>query len=262
RAELQSFAILHREPFAEGAAFGATGPYEKIIGVARFAIDPAHVRNRGIVDLPLAPRNSDGKVEFEADVFILAPKDLAKGNRALLYDVNNRGNKLALRMFNNAPGINNPTTRADAGNGFLFQQGYTVVWSGWIGELLPGNQRLLLKPPVATEQGKPIRGVVRQEMVTDTPTDSLPLSSREGHGSYSPTIQGEADGVLTWRLRETDERVVIPRAQWSLERLPLQPVKEGVAGTLGQIRCKLAGGFRPGYIYELVCESEGPIVQG
>ena len=137
RAELQSFAILHREPFAEGAAFGATGPYEKIIGVARFAIDPAHVRNRGIVDLPLAPRNSDGKVEFEADVFILAPKDLAKGNRALLYDVNNRGNKLALRMFNNAPGINNPTTRADAGNGFLFQQGYTVVWSGWIGELLP-----------------------------------------------------------------------------------------------------------------------------
>ena len=30
----------------------------------------------------------------------------------------------------------------------------------------------------------------------------------------------------------------------------------------GQIRLKLAGGFRPGYLYELICEAEGPIVQG
>src|SRR5262249_1539490 len=39
-------------------------------------------------------------------------------------------------------------------------------------------------------------------------------------------------------------------------------VKEGVPGTLGQVRLRVAGGFRPGYIYELVCEAEGPIVQG
>ena len=35
-----------------------------------------------------------------------------------------------------------------------------------------------------------------------------------------------------------------------------------MSGTLGQVRLKIAGGFRPGYIYELVCEAEGPIVQG
>ena len=28
------------------------------------------------------------------------------------------------------------------------------------------------------------------------------------------------------------------------------------------MRCRVAGGFRPGYLYELVCEAEGPIVQG
>src|SRR5262249_53689174 len=61
---------------------------------------------------------------------------------------------------------------------------------------------------------------------------------------------------------ETDERVPIPRGQWSLERLPIPPVKQGVSGTLGQVRLRLAGGFRPGYIYELICEAEGPIVQG
>src|SRR5262249_16242447 len=79
---------------------------------------------------------------------------------------------------------------------------------------------------------------------------------------YSPTKEGEAKGALTWRLRETDKRVPIPRAQWSLERVPIPKVKDGVQGTLGQIRLRLVGGFRPGYFYELVCEAEGAIVQG
>jgi hypothetical protein len=262
RAELVSLEIYRREPFAGGASFGDTGPYEKVVGVAHFAVDPNHPRNRGIVDLDRAPRNADGKVEFEADVYLLMPKDPARGNRAILYDVNNRGNKLALGMFNSARNSNDPTAATDAGNGFLFRRGYTIVWCGWIGELLPGNDRLLLRAPVADDNGKPIRGFVRYEMVTDQPAETLPLSRREGHGSYSPSRAGEAYGSLTWRLRETDERVPIPRGQWSLERLPVPKVKHGVRGTLGQIRLRVAGGFRPGYIYELICEAEGPIVQG
>jgi hypothetical protein len=258
RAELTALEIHTREDFAGGKEFGATGSYEKLAGVARFAVDPAHVRNSAIVDLALAPRNAQGKVELSADVFVLKPKDAARGNGAILYDVNNRGNKLALGFFNGAAGSNNPTTAAHAGNGFLFRRGYTVVWCGWIGELLPGGDRLLLAPPVATDKSKPIRGPVRFEMVTDRPADSLPLSRREGHGSYFP-LRNE---VLTWRMRETDRRVVIPREQWSVKRLEIPAVKKGAPGTLGQVRMTLQGGFRPGYIYELVAECEGPIVQG
>jgi hypothetical protein len=262
RAGLVALDVQRREPFAGGQSFGDVGAYEKIVGVARFAVDPRHACNGVVVDLDLAPRNGEGKVEFESDFFILAPKDPSRGNGAVLYDVNNRGNKLALRFFNSAPGGNDPTTEADAGNGFLFRRGYTVVWCGWVGELLPGNSRLLLRAPVATEAGKPIRGLVRYEMVTDRPAETLPLSRREGHGSYGPTRRGEAEGTLTWRMREADPRVPIPRGQWSLERIPIPAVKQGVPGTLGQVRLRLAGGFRPGYIYELICEAEGPIVQG
>src|SRR5579884_1869078 len=104
RAEVVALEILQREPFAGGAAFGETGPYEKIVGIARFAVDPDNAHNRPIVDLRLAPRNAQGKVEFAADVYILAPQDRTRGNSALFYDVNNRGNKLALGMFNRAPG--------------------------------------------------------------------------------------------------------------------------------------------------------------
>lgn len=262
RAELIALEIQRREPFAGGKAFGDTGPYEKIVGVAKFAVDPNHVRNKAVVDLDLAPRNAQGKVEFESDVYILAPKDPAKGNGAIFYDVNNRGNKLALRFFNNGGGGNDPTMAADAGDGFLFRRGYTVVWCGWIAEVLPGNHRLRLRAPVATDKGKPIRGLVRFETASDVPAQTLPLSRRVGLGSYSPTEKGEKEGVLTWRMREGDERVPILRNQWSLERRPIPPVEEGVAATLGQIRLRLAGGFRPGYLYELICECEGPVVQG
>jgi hypothetical protein len=262
RAEVVSLDVHRREPFLGGMTFGDVGPYEVIAGVARFAVDPGHPRNSLIVDLPLAPRNKDGKVEFESDFYILAPKDSAKGNRALLYDVNNRGNKLALRHFNSAAEGNEPLTAAGAGNGFLFRRGYTVVWCGWIGELLSGENRMLLRAPVATDNGKPIRGVVRYEMVTDTPATSLPLSRREGHGSYPPTDDGLAKAKLTWKMRPDDPRAEIPRAQWRLERMPIAEVKDRAAGALPQIRLHLAGGFRPGYIYELVAEAEGPIVQG
>jgi hypothetical protein len=261
RGELVSLEWHTREPFAGGKPFGDAGAYERLIGVARFAVDPAHPRNAPIVDLDKAPRNGKGLVEFAADVFLLKPVDPARGNGALFYDVNNRGNKLALGMFNGAGG-NDPSKSEHAGNGFLMRRGYTVVWCGWIGELLAGNHRLLLQAPVATDHGKPITGVVRYETIVEKPADSAPLSRREGHGCYSPTAKGEKEGILTWRMHETALRVAIPRGQWSLERLPLPKAERGVPGTLVPIRLKVAGGLRPGYLYELVCEAEGPIVQG
>lgn len=255
-AELVDLKILHREPYADGKSFGDVGPYEKLVGIATFMIDPNHPKNKVIVDLDLAPRNAAGMVEFESDVYILAPADLSKGNGALFYDVNNRGNKLALKMFN---------TPDD--NPFLMRRGYTVVWSGWIGELLPGGEkpgeeRLLLKVPVARENGQPLRGVVRFEMSTDKPVKSMPLSRRDNHGSYRPTSAGLATATLTRRNLVGDARVPIPQSQWKVAVQPMIEIKEGVAGTLPQVRLELSDGFEPGVLYELICECEGSIVQG
>ena len=256
RAELIDLKILHREPYEKGKSFDAVGPYEKIVGVAKFAIDPKHPKNKVIIDLDLAPTNPKGLVEFESDVYILAPKDLSKGNGAIFYDVNNRGNRLALKMFN---------TPDD--NQFLMRRGYTVVWSGWIGELLPGGEkpgeeRLLLKPPIPLENGKPVRGVVRFEMSSDKPVKSMPLSRRPNHGSYTPTKEGLAKATLTRRNLVNDPRVVVPPRQWQVSVQPMIEVKEGVGGTLPEVRLELSEGFEPGVLYELVCECEGSIVQG
>jgi hypothetical protein len=260
RAEVVRIEILHREPYAGGAEFGATGAYESIRGIVHYAVDPSHPANRKIVDLDRAPRGPDGRVEFSADFDLLAPADPSRGNGALLYDVNNRGNRLAVDFFNGPR--SGEGAAAEAGSGFLMRRGYSVLWCGWIGELLAGGGKLLLRAPIATDGGKEITGPVRFEMVCDAAAETLPLSRRDGHGSYAPTERGEADGRLTWRLREGDRRIPIPRAQWSLVRMPVPDADGGVAGTLPQIRLKLSGGFQPGYLYELVYEAKGPIVQG
>jgi hypothetical protein len=257
-AELTKLEILRREPFAEGMDFGKIGSYVKLTGIAHYALDPAHPRNRVIVDLEHAPRNAAGKVEYSADVVILMPSDPRRGNGAILYDVNNRGNRPALGIFNQPPN----GAPGELGDGKLMWAGYTVVWSGWDGELLPGNGRLLLKPPIAQQDGQPIRGVVRYETMTDRPADSAPLNYRENHGAYPPTERGEREAVLTVRERETDPRQPVPREQWSLVRGEIPAVQGAVAGTLPPIRLKVQGGLQPGKIYEVIYEGQGPIVQG
>ncbi|MCI0546594.1 MAG: hypothetical protein L0027_04860 [Candidatus Rokubacteria bacterium] len=123
--------ITARGPVLEGRPVGDTGAYEKIAGVLRGAIDPAHVRHALIADLAHAPRAAGGLVEYAADFYLLRPVDPARGNRCLLLDVPNRGRKLALAMFNSAVRVADPSAPEDFGNGFLMRHGYTVAWVGW-----------------------------------------------------------------------------------------------------------------------------------
>jgi hypothetical protein len=263
QAEVIDLRIVKREPFAGGQIFGDVGPYDQFTAVARFAIDPKDTRNRIIADLDLAPKNRDGKVEFKADVVILTPKDPGKGNGAIFYDVNNRGNKLALGMFNRPPGGPAPDTKNPAGDGFLMRKGYTVVWSGWDGELVAGGGRLLLQAPQAYENGKLVRGIVRQETSSDTNVKSMPLSRRPNHGSYPPTKESEAKAVLTKRTHQIDPRVVVPRDKWRLVTKGFVELALGVSQTaLPEIHLEIDGGFEPGVLYEVVYEGEGSLVQG
>ena len=102
-ARVTRIEISRQEPLAAGQPFGEVGGYENVIGRFHGELDPAQPLNAVIVDLDKAPRNARGMVEYSSDFYILRPIDLAKGNGALLYDVNNRGNKNAPSQFNSAP---------------------------------------------------------------------------------------------------------------------------------------------------------------
>lgn len=246
--EVTKVEIQQRTPYAEGREFPGVGAYETLRGKVTFEIDPAAEANRAIVDLDLAPKNAAGRVEFSADLEILAPVDRRRSRGVLLYDVNNRGNKLALGQFNGG------------GDDFLMRQGYVVVWSGWIAETAPGGGRLRLQAPVAHENGRPIVGRVRAEVVVDAPAPRANLGQWAHQGSYEPTERGELEATLTWRLRESDPRVPIPRSQWRFERRV--PEEGGERGQLPILELVVSGGLQPGYLYEVIYEAQGSLVQG
>ncbi|HUQ69888.1 MAG TPA: alpha/beta hydrolase domain-containing protein [Planctomycetaceae bacterium] len=256
-AAVTRFEIANRTEVADGQPFGDVGPYERITGRVYYRVDPSTPANRAIVDLSLAPRTADGLVEFWAELDVLTPKDATKSNGAILYDVNNRGNKLALRMFNDGGG-NDPKTAADFGHGFLMRHGFTVVWSGWDGELLPGGDRLRLAAPRVVSDAGPITGLVRCEVIADAPTTRM-VVNWANHGSYRPTDRGIAEATLTVRERPSDERVPVPRDQWTLH---VSEVSSDLPTQLPKVEIELPTGLKPGWIYEIIYEAQDPLVMG
>ncbi len=256
-AEVVRFQITERTPLAEGAPWGERGAYERIDGRVFYELDPTLPANREIVDLALAPRNARGRVEFWADLCLLAPVDPAKANGAVLYDVNNRGNKLALGMFNEAGG-NNPRTKADCGNGFLMEQGFTLAWCGWDGELLPGGDRLRLAAPLARHADAPITGLVRCEIVVNEPTQRT-VVNWANHGSYRPTANGLSTATLTIRQRPEHPRQPVPADQWKIH---VSDVSSDAPTQLPKVELEVPDEFEPGWIYELIYEAQDPLVMG
>jgi hypothetical protein len=246
--EVVRWEIAKREPYAGGQPRGDRGPYEQWTGVVRFALDPNVPANQQIVDLKLAPRNAEGQVEFSADFRMLVPIDLSKANGAVFYEVNNRGGATAPRLI-------------EAGaDDFLCRQGFVVLWSGWIAQVQPVDGKLRLQAPVATEDGRPISGIVREEVVVDRAVPKAAISHRGNQGSYRPTETGFASAKVTRRERQADPRQEVPRDEWKLVSSMVGTPEQ--AGQLPLIELEIAGGLSPGWIYEIVYEAEGPIVQG
>ncbi|MEX0642023.1 MAG: alpha/beta hydrolase domain-containing protein [Pirellulales bacterium] len=247
-AEVTRWDIVKREPYADGKPRGDRGAYERWTGKVYFALDPLQAANRAIVDLELAARNAQGKVEFWADFEMLVPLDRSKANGAVFYEVNNRGNKTA-------PGI------IDGGaDDFLCRQGFVILSSGWIAEVQPGGGKLRLQAPVPLDHGKPLRGIVRNELVVDRPAVRASISHRGNQGSYRPAPGSVSSATLSRRERESDARRLVPRNEWKLVITEVEA--NGEKGQLPLVELEVTGGLEPGWIYEVLYEAEGSLVQG
>ena len=254
--------IDRRQSFAEGHAFGDAGAYERLVGTAHFALDPRDTVNANVVDLELAPFNGDGLVEFSADLDILKPVDLSLGNGALFYDVNNRGNMTGMRAFNDSPPDNDPQTLASAGNAYLQRHGYTIVCSGWQGDLLPGLGLITCELPEAFDTGKRLRDRVRQEFIAERDdVESMPLSGTPSIRNYDALNLDTANATMTARRLEQDERVPLAPDAWAFA-VASRDANGHIVLTPSAGDCAIVGGFNTGWIYELIYQTEGSRVMG
>jgi hypothetical protein len=240
------------------ATFGAVGQYEQLDGTAYGEVDPNDPLNSVIQDIELAPRNPRGMVEYSTVVSILKPVNMIGSNRAMLLEIVNRGNKLD-------PGFYNVSGSLPQGDGFLENQGFTLVWAGWQADLVSPPAQV---PPLVTmsapiahlRRGGVITGVVRSEFILKKPATSQPIladSSSNTPGYATASLNNRHD-TLTMRVHQNDARVKIANSDWAYADCTATPFP-GVPNP--QMVC-LRAGFDTNHIYELVYTARDPIVMG
>jgi hypothetical protein len=223
----------------DGLAFGATGPYLKIVGTYEGEIDPNDRRNALIADIKLAPMTA-GKVRYSSTFAILRPQNLSNGNRKIYYDFGNRGNKYILQWLNDGTPSNDPSKPEHFGNGFLMRQGYTVVWSGWDGDAPKRANMMDIDLPVAKNaDGSAITGMVVAE------TEPRDAGATKMRLPYAASRMAPDNGVLTMRQRQEDPK--IPVAGWTW---------------LDARQISFPGPAHVEWIYEFIYEAKDPKVMG
>jgi hypothetical protein len=240
-------------PTFEGHSFGSAGRYERLLGHFSGELDPADPLNAFIVNIDLAPRNAQGMVEYSADFRILKPISMKSGNGTLFYDIANRGTQRAFNLNEDFKGAygSYPPKMENLGDGFLLEQGYTVVWSGWQADAPPGEGRITAKIPIAKfPDGSPYRRQISTELLFERAT-------RTGEIDYPAVEETMPKAMLYRRATPHAPLELVPRDSWSFGKCS----GSGAPVASSKDVCMPAG-FSTDFIYNLVYEAQDPYVMG
>ena len=257
---LEHLEILTQSIYEGGRAFGAAGAYVRIDALAHYRVDPAHPANRAIVDLERAVSGPDGTIGFSGDVTLLRPADPSKANGALLVEVPNRGNRIALRAFNMAPGDFTSTADIDPGDGFLLERGWCIAWCGWQWDVPRSKERMGLEPPWVdpADLGEPAQMQLRIQ--PDMRCRSLRLTDDHVGTIGNHRLVETGDCIdpaarLLVRDRLDSPPQELPRSSWRFAR------DEGGEAVTDPGHVWLDGGFEAGRIYDvLYTPAQCPVV--
>jgi hypothetical protein len=254
-AEVVRIEITEKIAVLNGKPFGKAGPYDRLIGKVYFEVDPKNEANRRVSDIDYAPLNSRGRVEFSAHLDLLVPRDPAKGNGTVFYEVVNRGRKGTLNKFNLATGSFDPRTEEHFGDGLMLNEGFTVAWMGWQYDVPPEPGLMQFFTPTARDGDKPIVGLVRSDFVPDEPMHSFHLADRR-HFPY-PVLDPDDPVIrLTVRDRIDAPRKLIPRDEW------LFAAEKDGRPVPNRTHVYVKKGLIPGKIYEIVYRAQDPKLVG
>ncbi len=240
--QLVEVRILEQGDALGGRPFGTVGAYEFLRGELVYEADPDSADASEIPDLRLAERDSQGKVAFTAEFEMLRPKDPARGSGTLLYDVVNRGDKTVPGIFNRGSSSQSAQDSRFYGDGFLLEQGYSILWSGWQYDVPVSDELIGLEAPVVRGADGPITGRVRSIFVPSSPSTSFSLADG-GHRPIPVSQETAHAPQLTVKETAHGSRETIAPDKWRITR---------------DWRVEMPTGFVPGKIYELVYTAKDP----
>ncbi len=150
-----------------------------------------------------------------------------------------------------------------AGDGLLMRLGYTIMWSGWQGDLIDTGANVVAYLPEARLNGQPLRGKVRQEFsaISEGVLSMGVSAGAEGGATVQPyPVLDKATATLTMREKADDPRAPVPPSEWELARAEIKDGEVVLTPSPNDLYVK--GGFKPGWLYELIYETEGSRVMG
>ena len=245
------FEPTRRFPYANGRAFGDTGPYEQIDGVLTFAVSPDAEVNRLIVDLALALRDRDGRVRFRADLSLIAPTRPERASRNLLVELPNRGRRRVVDTLNRSGA--EAAASPDPGDGFLFNRGFTVASIGWQWDVFRDDVLMGLDPPMADLSGEsdPGRNVVE---IRPNHLHKTHLLADRVHRPLRVADPDDPGAALYVKDYEDGPESLVPREQW---RFAMETPEDVVPSDQ---HVYLEPGFEPGRYYQVVYSTrEAPV---
>jgi len=250
-----------------GQSFGNVGPYQVIVGIIHGKLNPNHPANAGIVDVKLAPTDANGLVNYTEDFVILRPQYPGHAKRVLFYDVVNRGNKLAASTFNGAGAT---FDAGNEGNALLLRLGYTVVWSGWQGNIAQTGMGDVSAvgtsfPYAKNHNGTSITGRSREEIVIDAGEGTVSGNTVTSAPFYYPAANTSDKASVTFNWRPTWRTSNNPLTEGMRFNAPSTPVAQSDWSYINngtQVQFTLPNGADQGSIFEFIYKAKDPTVMG
>jgi len=238
-------------------------PYETIAGHAFGELDPKDRLNAIIQDIELAPRNKNGKVEYEATFQIVKPVDLSNASGLMWHDVPNRGGRITIVEAERKFGDIGLSSGWQGDN-----QGGATPQN--VGTLQTGTTNEWVKVPVAhNRDGSTITGTVLGRIVNRSGLGSQPLFVQANKFPYAPFTLDTTQARLTSRKHETMSggvilETVIASTDWAWGKCD---ATTGFAGVVkfdptDPTQICVKGGFNPALLYQVVFTAMDPLVLG
>lgn len=248
KARVTKIAVDKTEtPAFGGKSFGNAGPYEIVTGHAYGELDPRDPLNAIIADIQMAPRNSEGMVEYVATFTLVKPVDMSKASGVLLYEVPNRGHSPL--AFPGYPLEDNTNA------------GHAILLSGWQGDVTPAAGLETIRVPVAKNpDGSSITGPVLARLY-NLPAGSNTASLDGGFAGLRyqrPATLDTSRATLVSITSDDASPVPVAGSDWAFADCTNAPFP----GTPDPTKTCVKRGFDPNLLYQLVFTAKDPLVLG